>query len=137
MGTLIPALDNAIAGVPCTECWGSGKPFGDGPTPRTIQVTFAGIVTGPSWTLPDGNPVSGTFTLTQSGLGPCLWVFLDATWDIEAFWFDGETVVLARRVGGRLSFSSGIDTPCLLVLPNELIFFFNSGTATIVLPPVI
>lgn len=75
----------------CDICWGPGKAFGDYPTPRYVNITYAGMVGDCA----EGNQ---TFVATQSGIFPCLWTFDDGTF--FGIWQAGpgnSRVTLGRR----------------------------------------
>ncbi len=64
-------------GVQCTNCWGTGKAFGDYDTPKRVYATFAGLVSQGS---PYTCPPNGTWILTQDPIRPCeYWGFFDIT----------------------------------------------------------
>lgn len=62
MGT---PIDHPTAGKPYAVCWGSGKPFGDIPTPNIIGVTFEGIEIDPSYLTFDADFINRRFLLQQ------------------------------------------------------------------------
>ncbi|GAI03414.1 unnamed protein product, partial [marine sediment metagenome] len=37
-----PVGPEYTVGIPCPQCWGPGKPFGDVPTPKFVSITFTG-----------------------------------------------------------------------------------------------
>lgn len=64
-------------GDDCNICWGVGKKWGDYPTPKHVNITFAGLV----GICADANQ---TFVATQDPVNPCLFNFNDGTWG--GFW---------------------------------------------------
>ena len=56
----------------CTTCWGPGKPFGEGPTPKYVAITFSGL-TG-IWAACNHKWIG-----QQNEAMPCVWYFEDET----------------------------------------------------------
>lgn len=60
-----------LFGNDCGECWGPGRPFGVGNTPKKIQLNFSGVVPCPG--PPAAEVPDGPYNLEQNPAFPCLW----------------------------------------------------------------
>ena len=69
LGTPLPLNEPGLA---CPVCWGPGKPFGPGPTPKFIKLTFTGIHVGSSW-FGSGYPDPNQTYLCVLGVDVCYW----------------------------------------------------------------
>lgn len=56
----------------CVNCWGTGKSFGDYPTPKRIYIEGSGFA-GPAAVC------NGKFIADQDAVNPCLWSFDDGS----------------------------------------------------------
>ena len=84
MGT---PIDRSPAGVPCVNCWGSSKTFGDVFTPKYVTVAVTGIEKGTRWIPADGNPPNGVYDLAQDLSLPCKFANYDNGYVIELFYW--------------------------------------------------
>lgn len=141
MGTSIPPKDpppDVPEGSPCVNCWGPGKPFGNGETPSTINVVLSGIEKGPDWGPGSGGAMNGEYVLDQVVGLPCGFQL-----DIIPFAFifvlflPGETQVGANNQAMHNAFTRNGASPCSTVLANEEDEDFTGGVATITIPEVI
>ncbi|GAI03417.1 unnamed protein product [marine sediment metagenome] len=88
-----PVGPEYTVGIPCPQCWGPGKPFGDVPTPKFVSITFTGLVG--IWA-----PANHKWIGQQDPLMPCLWDFEDATFVGTYYFVPGITgVYLAFKPG--------------------------------------
>lgn len=129
-------LDPVPAGDPCTVCWGTGKPFGSGQTPETINVVIENVEKGPGW-IPDfGEPPNGAFRLSQIGGFPCRYVDADGIYNlIFTLGPDNASFSVFHIPGFVPSFdASGVE--CQTVFLNIITDEFVNGTATIFIPPI-
>lgn len=55
-------------GDDCEICWGEGKPFGVGATPKRVYITGSGFAGACA-------PCNDTFVATQDLFAPCTWSF--------------------------------------------------------------
>ncbi len=143
MGRIIPPPDilpppfgPVPDGMDCINCWGIGKPFGDGDTPEQIQITFSGVNKGPTWAPADGEEIDGTFALAQFAVG-CAYRNVGGDHFIQVIFQAGRTTVSGHSTTGRSAFAADIFTPCLTDFVNEAAGNFQDGSAIIVIPEVI
>ncbi len=97
----------------CGVCWGLGLPFGSGVTPSVITAIVSKIEKGALWLPGDGEPVDGTFALTQTA--SCTFLFFSPTFRVRLRWFAVVTPV-SVTAGGIPQFNSFESGPCDLVL---------------------
>ncbi len=120
-------------GDSCAFCWGSGKPFGAGPTPSVVSVVFSGIQKGAAWSVADGEPKNGAFRLSQ--ISPCSFNQGDIFSSVFLGWDSSSTGLSSIRAGVG-HFSVNVSEKCLLVFENGLInpadrFFGGSAIITL------
>jgi len=81
VGTPIPPEADYSDGSPCPDCFGPGKPFGDIPTPKKIQITFEGIEPANCNCTEHNEPPVPAITsplilwVTQTDSDPCWWTY--------------------------------------------------------------
>lgn len=139
MGTPIgdPSVPGtADAGASCSNCWGSGKPFGDGDTPDKIKISLSGINKGPNWTSLYGDPLEGEFELEQVGVLPCTFSLLDPPIGIKVEFKASETEVFVENLGISIYFSAVSATACDTFMLNEENDIFTGGSALLLIPEV-
>ncbi|MCK5617168.1 hypothetical protein KAR91_85685 [Candidatus Pacearchaeota archaeon] len=117
----------------CAICWGSGRPFGAGPTPSVVTIQFSGIEKGDLWVPADGEPPNNNYRLEQSS--SCVYEFLNADTAIFLEWRIGS--VFCRMIFNSVNaFLIETADPCILVLETSLFppgVPFQGGEATILL----
>ena len=131
-----PPPDPVPPGDPCTNCWGTGKTFGDGDTPSKIQVTFAGIRKGPNWTSGCQDPFAGTLDVEQYP-GGCSFSGWFAGFIFELQWSPVATYILLIDSDSNRHFEHNFYEACSLFVPNDLDDIYSGGSALIVLPEVV
>lgn len=139
MGTRYPPPEippDVPAGTDCGNCWGVGKPFGDGDTPSTITATFSGINEADDWVPANGPGIDGEFILTQVGGQPCLFRFLDADYLIECTFFAAMTIISVIWQTIITPFVGITNEPCDIWLYNDQVNAFVDGTCQIAIPGV-
>lgn len=139
MGIPIPPIfvpPVAVAGNSCPICWGSGKPFGDGPTPEKIYITFSGINKGPNWTSHNGEPKNESYELGQVGVLPCTFSVLDAPIGIKVEFRAGQTEIFFEDLGISIYFSAVVGASCQTFIFNEEADIFTGGSCVLYIPEV-
>jgi len=69
MGTPLP---RNVLGNPCSVCWGVGKPFGEGETPKVLCMKLIGIKPGDDWDQ-DHEQLLLTPHFLEQIITPCDW----------------------------------------------------------------
>ena len=121
------------AGSFCPVCWGSGKPFGAGPTPSKVTAIFSGIQKGDLWVAGDGEPPNGSFGLEQSL--SCSFTFINNDVDI-LFDLSGPGTILTADNPNGLSFDGAANDLCILAFidtRSQTNTKFYGGQAEVVL----
>lgn len=94
MGTPLPPNE---PGDPCTVCWGPGKEFGSGPTPKVIQLRLTRLLPGEHYT-----EASEQFLLTTHHLeqlyAPCYYTIDARGFRLDVLFWLGSTHVLVSHV---------------------------------------
>ena len=105
-------------GDSCLLCFGSGKTFGDVPTPERIKVVFSGIQSCPLKSAPTG----GTYILTQYPGYPCFYTATDGPLYIEASFYTagGSPVTLVTLYEASKWYFSGTGPICSTIISNDL-----------------
>lgn len=129
-------LEPVPAGIPCTVCWGNGRPYGVGETPITVTVVIEGIKKTPAWIPPIGDPPDGAFELTQNIFQACTYEFDDINFDMDLIFTPGDATFIVRQAGGPVRSFFATGSVCATFFENEETFAFIGGTATIFVPPV-
>lgn len=139
MGTPIPipfVPSQQPAGNPCSNGWGPGKPFGDGPTPEKIWLEFNGVEKGPNWQVGDGEPVNGLFELTQDVGAPCAYALL-AFPGTKFCTFTTTDIEVAGTNASPFLFFRNEDVPYdNLIGDNTVDDHFTGGEVKIIIPKV-
>lgn len=133
-----PPTPNPVpAGNACTNCWGSGKPFGDGSTPDQIVVSVSGIVHGPNWIPANGEAPEGEFVADQLPGTPCQYLYNPgAGFDIEIKFLVATTTASIFIPFGIIYFS-GVVGVCETFLENTENDRFTGGSVKITIPKVL
>lgn len=131
-------LQPVAAGDPCSVCWGLNKPFGSGDTPESFEITFENIEKGPDWNPSLGEPIDGTFEVTQDVISPCIFRGdVVGGGGILIVFGESETTVIAFTIPGNSSFV-GNTGPCIMVVGNNVISTsFEGGTAVMRFPDIL
>jgi len=110
MGTPLPPNED---GDNCTVCWGTDKPFGDGATPRTIEVTFRDLLPGEFWDPTKEQSLLAPHLLVQTA-SPCTWTIESSDW-LVSLSFSATEVDLSLRIlpSGSFAFRQRLAAPCL------------------------
>ena len=122
MGTPLPANE---PGDLCPSCWGPGLTFGDGPTPRVLEITLLGFSPGTLFTAPLGQLLLTPHLLEQTDQ-PCRYQISDGTffWELNYNFFG--TSLDVRRISDQAdAFFANAPQECLLTLVNEVRFPIN------------
>ena len=104
----------------CANCWGSGKTFGDVPTPSQVSVTLYGIEKGSNWMPVDPEPPNGTYTFDQDILYPCRFNCSDGIWLMHWWAYKiGGSVFTIELIGIEFAFECTRDQNCRTYFVNE------------------
>ncbi|KKL95120.1 hypothetical protein LCGC14_1857800 [marine sediment metagenome] len=117
MGTPLPPNQS---GNDCTVCWGTGKPFGDGPTPTVIQLRLTSLLPGEFEDLADFQNLLVTHWLTQQ-VDPCRFEITDRgfLWFVE--WAPTATLVAVRDLSSlRFVFVATLPAICQVDMPSDI-----------------
>jgi len=116
MGTPLPPNE---PGNPCTVCWGVGKSFGDGPTPKVIELRLTSLLPGEYADEADFDNLLVTHWLEQTGL-PCVYNIIDGMLSWSVNWNPTNTYISVYNFGTlRTVFHNLTVEKCLLDLPNQ------------------
>lgn len=131
MGTPIPPRVRpplSAVGIPCGDCWGPFRTFGDIPTPSQVQVTVSGINIGPNWVPSDGPPINGVLILPQvTGRSCSFWDDVEG-WRVGALLFvQGGNGFIANALG-HIMFSSAVPVSCGTYFENAQNDRFTGGS---------
>lgn len=110
-------IEPPAAGVGCAICWGSGKPFGAGPTPSVLTVAVEGIEKGTGWVSGDGEPPNGTYRLDQ--LQPCGWTVTVGATTVTLIYFSNQSTARVR-IGVIIALAADLTDICQLAYENQL-----------------
>ena len=105
-------------GNACTICWGSSKPFGNGPTPHIVQMRLTSMLPGDNYT-PELEQLLLTTHYLKQTLEPCIWEIRDGSFLWRYLLFP--TLSQCEVFSGppvRNSFTGTIASPCLTDFPN-------------------
>ena len=117
MGTPLPPN---LPGDPCTVCWGPGKPFGDGPTPKVIELRLTSILPGELWEDELEQLLLTTHWLEQQP-SPCFYKIKDAEFTWSLSWSAGATIVqVIRTLETGTVFAAEIFEECVVDIPNHI-----------------
>lgn len=139
MGTPIPPPiipDPVPPGGPCTTCWGSGKPFGDGDTPESVTANVSGINRGRFWDPSDGEPPNGVIILPQQGLSGCSFELVTANHTFLLAWTSAMSRFTIRLPSSALVFAGTVLDICKTSFTNVVGFSFFGGTVEIKVPEI-
>lgn len=115
MGTPLPP--NQI-GDDCVLCWGFEKPFGNGNTPRIIQLRLTDLSPGQFWDPADEQLLLTPHFLQQHPV-PCTYTIDDGRFLWEWVWGVGTTQIdVVRKDDFKSVFAYGSRFECDLFLPN-------------------
>ena len=132
-----PLEINAVAaGDPCSICWGTGKPFGDGDTPESITVNFSGINKGSTWSSGNGDPISGDFIIPQVVGIACQFVGTVGDDEISILFDSVFTLVNVIRSGSVNQFTGISNGACGTFVFNTESNPFTGGSCRIFIPEV-
>ena len=128
-----------VPGNDCTTCWGPSKAYGPLPSPIELELIIEGVLKGDLWIAADGEPMNGTFTITQSST-PALACFYgkapSPTLSIPLL--DTLALVTAKNVEDSTYFIRSVFPACWTSLTNlnqdQATEKFYSGTMTLVFP---
>jgi len=123
MGTPLPP--NPI-GSNCINCWGTGKPFGAGPTPEIVTITLFDLQEGDFWNDVVGAEAQVPTQLFQTDT-PCRWHADSATIDWELRLFATDTsIFIVDKITAKPIFIIFTVGPCLLTGPNREVGPFDN-----------
>jgi hypothetical protein len=112
------------SGAACTVCWGIGKPFGSGATPKWIHAIVSGVIRNagnpPTWP-PAPN---GTFHLLQTGV--CRLSVVSGLWTYNLYW---DNLYSDFNIWWGITLAAFSDTPatkCVVAFTND---YVNPGMA--------
>jgi len=134
MGTPIPnppVFPPVAPGLACPLCWGPGKPFGDSLPPIAMIVQISGVNKGPDWDYTRGEPINGTFVLTQTVGNSCSFEWIAGR--VTMLW---ENVATLTRFSVRndelsITFYGNSYPECASMIVNEQHNNFIGGTAVV------
>ena len=117
MGTPLPPN---VPGADCSVCWGSGKPFGPGTTPKFITLEFTGFQQGSLWQDSFEQLLLGSHQLQQTG-GACSWVIVETGFSWVLLYGSPFPVIRIRQItSGVVAFFNNTDPDCQLVYKNDI-----------------
>lgn len=108
MGTPLPPNE---PGDPCTVCFGPGKTFGDGDTPKFIKIRFSDFLPGQLWD-PGLDSFLNTEHLIIQDAPPCTWFIIDTGFVWALSWNLPNASILIQRLAPL--------EPCFEVLNGPL-----------------
>lgn len=114
MGT---PIDKSPDGMPCTVCWGIGKPFGDIPTPAIMTAVFTGISKGDLWVAGDPEPIQGAFEMSQ--YASCQWLYSVDGLNVFLTFDLSDSNMTAAHSGLLVQFSSLLKPVCATHFVND------------------
>lgn len=117
MGTELPPNE---PGPVCSICWGPGKPFGPGPTPRVVQMRLTRLLPGEHW-----DPDLDQLLLTTHWLEPdflaCAWFLDDGIFDWSYQLLPDRTgASVTRRSNSKQAFQYASPPICQVDFPNNI-----------------
>jgi hypothetical protein len=116
MGTPLPPN---LPADPCVICWGSGKPFGDTPTPRVIFLRLTFLSPGEFW-VPAHEQLLLTPHLLEQQAFPCNFTIDDGIFFWTVFWTVASTQIDVFRIADNKSaFRKGTVIECATGLPSQ------------------
>lgn len=117
MGTPLP---RNVSATPCPICWGLGKKFGLGPTPRVIEVRLTSILQGEFGSAGAEQLLLTTHWLVTTTI-VCTWTITDATffW-ILTFSLQFTTLEVRNLTDNRQAFVDDFPPACTVDFPNAL-----------------
>lgn len=128
--------DPEPVGDPCNQCWGAGKPFGDGDTPASINVNFSGLQSGISQVIENGPNEDGSWTLPQKIGVPCVFeIPLFGGFGIDVLFQFGQTGVVADAFFSTIFFGF-TESPCSTLIFQSFPFGSLPGSCKILIPEV-
>lgn len=118
MGTPLPPNQ---PGALCNVCWGVGKDFGNGPTPRVIQLRLTRLLPGEHWDQADEQNLLTTHWLEQQA-DPCVFLIVDGDYRWFVEWRPTTTIVAVRNLA-TLRFVFVFEAPpiCQVDMPSDII----------------
>jgi len=132
MGTPLPPNE---AGDSCSECWGVGKTFGPGSTPKFIRLTFSDYVAGPLWE-EKYNIIAATPVLLQQTPFSCFYSLEAGGILYQWEWQPGITAVfIGTTAASGFFIQHGYAEKCLTEIKDESFDnpfdIFRHGTARV------
>lgn len=116
MGT---PLEPNEPGTACPLCWGPGKPFGDGETPRMMQLKFVSLEPGEYWIDDDEELLLMPHLLVDSGWA-CQWGLDFGSYNASLVWGPSMTIITCvNTVTGKNVFYHQAGNPCEQVYANQ------------------
>lgn len=118
MGTPLPPNE---PGDPCGTCWGIGKAFGDGDTPKFIKMKFSDFLPGEFWTQELDDFLKLEHLMIQD-VPACTWFVIDQgivwalSWNLPA-----ATILIQQIVPLRPAFEVLVGIQCQLEYSNQIV----------------
>lgn len=117
MGTPLPPN---LPANDCTSCWGVGKPFGDTPTPKVIEVRLTRLLPGEFWNPVDEQLLLTTHYLEQHAF-PCVWSIVSGPFDWTLNFNDQFTLLEVKHTASnKLVFIDDEPPACEVDFPSRL-----------------
>lgn len=106
-------------GDACFDCWGEGKPFGEGPTPKTVIVTLSDFQPAKFWDQSFDQTLLTPHLLEQS-FDACSYEIDDAGFNWFLWWKPTETLLVVQHVNLASNAFFHRDPPiCDTLLPDQ------------------
>jgi len=103
----------------CTVCWGTGKPFGDGPTPRVIVARFTSFLPG-EYFVPEQEQLLLTSHWLEQTAIHCIYQIDDGIFVWTVDWrVDSTQFRIIRNSDGKMAFFAHWAPVCAVDYPNE------------------
>lgn len=134
MGTPIPPIVEPPPVGPgdlCSNCWGPGKPFGDGDTPLSLFINVSGMNEGPGWNPGFGDPPAGPYELFQNLAAACEFLTEEDDWRFRVVFLPSTTQSNIVFLPGTVIFATTPNPACSLSLLNVLTDIFVDGSMVI------
>lgn len=105
----------------CDGCFGVGKPLGDFPTPKFVQVTFSNMLACPE----EGSAPNGSYLLEQDTDYPCFYYYINSEppyvtieYDMRAY-SGGDYISQLLMWNGSFSWFLASGSPCDVEFANS------------------
>jgi hypothetical protein len=123
-----------VEGLPESNCWGVGLPFGSGLPPEFITVHIQDVKKSANWQVGDGETVTGFFSVVQLVDGFHWQSISGSDVFIELTFESADTDLRVRNAAGSLVFVGNQVGACAIGFENQFAGSFENGSAQLFLP---